>query len=181
MQIVLFYQYRKRLGRPRSPLSGIGLEVFRCVFPLKLSRFRKLLAACSVRISLRLSRGKSKGPVFRKGHVVTEEDIPVLLSVGKEHLYAYEPTPGMVHENDAAYRIVKATGGSNLTYTEPKEGRINYIAACEGLLSIDVDLLTRVNSVGEMTLATLHNNERVHKGQAVAGTRVTPLSSTTPN
>ena len=38
--------------------------------------------------------GKSKGPVFRKGHVVTEEDIPVLLSVGKEHLYAYEPTPG---------------------------------------------------------------------------------------
>lgn len=70
--------------------------------------------------------GKSKGPVFRKGHVVTEEDIPVLLSVGKEHLYAYEPTPGMVHENDAAYRIVKATGGSNLTYTEP-QGRTHQL------------------------------------------------------
>ena len=30
---------------------------------------------------------------FRKGHVVTEEDIPVLLSMGKEHLYVWEMTP----------------------------------------------------------------------------------------
>lgn len=27
---------------------------------------------------------------FRKGHIVTEEDIPVLLSMGKEHLYIWE-------------------------------------------------------------------------------------------
>ena len=31
-------------------------------------------------------RGVTKDAVFRKGHVVTEEDIPVLLSVGDEHL-----------------------------------------------------------------------------------------------
>ena len=31
--------------------------------------------------------GKVKGPVFKKGHIVEEKDIPVLLSVGKEHLY----------------------------------------------------------------------------------------------
>ena len=31
--------------------------------------------------------GVVKDAVFRKGHVVTEEDVPVLLSVGKEHLY----------------------------------------------------------------------------------------------
>ena len=34
-----------------------------------------------------------KGPRFRKGYVVTEEDIPVLLSMGKEHLYVWEMTP----------------------------------------------------------------------------------------
>ena len=28
-------------------------------------------------------RGQFKGPRFRKGHVVTAEDIPVLLSMGK--------------------------------------------------------------------------------------------------
>ena len=35
-------------------------------------------------------KGKVKGPVFRKGHIVTREDIPLLLSVGKEHLYVLE-------------------------------------------------------------------------------------------
>ena len=35
-------------------------------------------------------KDKTKGPVFRKGHIVTEEDIPVLLSVGKDHLYVWE-------------------------------------------------------------------------------------------
>ena len=35
----------------------------------------------------RIVPGESKGPVFRKGHVVRPEDVPVLLAVGKEHLY----------------------------------------------------------------------------------------------
>ena len=30
--------------------------------------------------------GEYKGPVFKKGHIVCEEDIDVLLSIGKEHL-----------------------------------------------------------------------------------------------
>ena len=32
-------------------------------------------------------RGEKKGPAFRKGHVIRKEDIPVLLSMGKDHLY----------------------------------------------------------------------------------------------
>ena len=35
-------------------------------------------------------RGVTKDARFRKGHVVTEEDIPVLLSMGKENLYVWE-------------------------------------------------------------------------------------------
>ena len=34
--------------------------------------------------------GVIKDARFRKGHIVTEEDIPVLLSIGKEHLYVWE-------------------------------------------------------------------------------------------
>lgn len=45
--------------------------------------------------------GVSKGPRFRKGHIVTAEDIPVLLSMGKEQLYVWELQPGFLHENDA--------------------------------------------------------------------------------
>ena len=47
-------------------------------------------------------KGVTKGPVFKKGHIVTEEDIPVLLSVGKENLYIWEKEEGMLHENEAA-------------------------------------------------------------------------------
>ena len=35
-------------------------------------------------------KGVTKDAVFRKGHIVTKEDIPVLLSVGKDQLYVWE-------------------------------------------------------------------------------------------
>ena len=34
--------------------------------------------------------GITKDAVFRKGHIIREEDIPILLSVGKEHIYIWE-------------------------------------------------------------------------------------------
>ena len=61
---------------------------------------------------------------FRKGHVVTQEDIPVLLSMGKEHLYVWEMTPGMLHENDAAERLLALCGNEHMTRTAVKEGKI---------------------------------------------------------
>ena len=34
-------------------------------------------------------KDEKKGPVFRKGHVIRPEDVPVLLSVGKDHIYIW--------------------------------------------------------------------------------------------
>lgn len=56
----------------------------------------------------RIVPGEFKGAQFRKGHIVTEDDIPMLLSMGKEHLYVWEMEPGMLHENDAADRAAGA-------------------------------------------------------------------------
>ena len=58
--------------------------------------------------------GQFKGPRFRKGHVVRPEDIPVLLSMGKEQLYVWEMTPGMLHENDAAERLCALAINANM-------------------------------------------------------------------
>ena len=123
----------------------------------------------------RIVPGESKGPVFRKGHVVRQEDVEVLLQVGKEHLYVFESLPGMVHENDAAARIIAAVVGGNLAHTDPKEGRIDLRAACDGLLRIDVPALNRINSLGEISVATIHTMQHVTKGRSVAGARVVPL------
>ena len=119
--------------------------------------------------------GQAKGPVFRKGHMVRSEDIPVLLRVGKEHLYVYEPRPDVLHENDAALRIASAVAGDNIRLSSPSEGRINFHAECQGLLRIDLDALATVNCLGEIALSTLHSLQEVKEGQAVGGTRVIPL------
>lgn len=123
----------------------------------------------------RIVRGQSKGPVFRKGHVVTHTDIPVLLSVGKENLYVYEPTAALIHENEAAHRIAVCTAGNHIRLSEAQEGRINFYATCHGLLQIDVQGLARVNALGEIALASLHSFQEVSTNQAVAGTRIIPL------
>jgi len=123
----------------------------------------------------RIIPGQEKGPVFRKGHIITEEDIPVLLSVGKENIYVCRQMDGILHENDAAKRIADCVAGDNLTLSEPKEGRINFISQVHGLLTVDVPALTFVNTLGDISLATMHTNQEVMQGQAVAGTRIIPL------
>ena len=59
---------------------------------------------------------------FRKGHVVTEEDIPVLLSMGKEHLYVWEMTSGMVHETTRRAALALC-GQENMIRSGVKEAR----------------------------------------------------------
>ena len=112
---------------------------------------------------------------FRKGHVVTEEDIPVLLSMGKEHLYVWEMTPGMVHENDAAERMAALCGKVNMNWSEVKEGKIELTAACDGLFRVNSEKLIAVNSVEDVMIATRKGNTAIRKGDKLAGTRVIPL------
>ena len=119
--------------------------------------------------------GVVKDAVFRKGHVVTEEDIPVLLSVGKEHLYVWEQQEGMLHENDAAEVLRQVCQGEHMKASEPKEGKIELTAECDGLLKIDRDKLNEVNAMGQMVLASRHGNFPVKKGDKIVGMRVVPL------
>ena len=123
----------------------------------------------------RIVRGESKGPVFRKGHVVQPEDIPVLLSVGKDHLFVWENDETMLHEDEAAEILCRMCRGENIERTEAKEGKIELIAGCDGLLKINEDALRRVNSFGQMMIASRHGNFPVKKGDKLAGTRIIPL------
>lgn len=120
-------------------------------------------------------QGVSKGPVFRKGHIIREEDIPVLLSVGKEHVYIWECDDSTLHENDAAAILRDISLGVNMHATEAKEGKIELIADCNGLLTIRRQGLQAVNSLGEMMIASRHGGFAVKQGDVLAGMRVIPL------
>lgn len=119
--------------------------------------------------------GVSKGPRFRKGHVIREEDIPVLLSMGKEHIFVWDQKPGLIHENEAAERLAKAVSGPGLIFDEPKEGKVTLSAAHDGLLYTSEDGILALNTLDGVILATRHNHYPVKKGDKVGGTRVVPL------
>lgn len=120
-------------------------------------------------------RGITKDAVFRKGHVITKEDIPVLLSVGKEHLYVWEAEEGMLHENEAAEILRQISQGEYMHPSDVKEGKIELTADCDGLLKVDTAKLKRVNALKEMMIACRHGNFPVKKGDKIAGMRVIPL------
>jgi molybdenum cofactor synthesis domain-containing protein len=119
--------------------------------------------------------GKHKGPAFRRGHIVRQEDISKLLDVGKRNLYVMELERDELHEEEAARRLAKAAAGENLQLTDPSEGRINLVAKISGLLKVDSDLLFRFNSLGDLMLATLPGDRYVKEGTVVAGTRTIPV------
>lgn len=120
-------------------------------------------------------KGVTKDAVFRKGHIITEEDIPVLLSVGKDHIYIWEKDENMLHENEAARILYEMCRNDYMHPTEIKEGKIELIADCDGLLKADRSKIKKVNSFGEMMIASRHGNTCVKSGDKIAGTRIIPL------
>ena len=111
-------------------------------------------------------KDQSKGPIFRKGHVVTAEDIPVLLSIGKEHLFVWEQEEGMLHENEAAKILCDICKGDGMEESEAKEGKIELTAAKDGLLKVDRKHLMAVNSLGELMIAVASWICRSKRGEA---------------
>lgn len=119
--------------------------------------------------------GEFKGVLFKKGHVIREEDIQPLLNVGKENLYVWEPEPGSIHENDAAIRLAKAVTGANIRFNEPAEGKCNLFSEIKGLFRVNSQALLDMNMIDLVTIASLPGNYTVDKGQKLAGARVVPL------
>ena len=120
--------------------------------------------------------GEFKGRLFKKGHIIKEEDIEKLLSIGKEHVYVWEPVEGQLHENDAATRVSNLVVGEGIKLSdEIKEGKVDFFADRDGVLKIDKSNLFKLNSVGEIIVSTLHNNTPIKKGEKVGATRVIPL------
>ncbi|MFI3210437.1 MAG: molybdopterin-binding protein [Peptostreptococcaceae bacterium] len=117
-----------------------------------------------------------KGRLFKKGHVIREEDIEELLNIGKEHIYIIEPKEGEVHENDAAIILKDIAVGENVDFNpEIKEGKIDFYAKVDGVLKVNKENLFKLNSIGEMIISTLHNNTPIKKGEKIGATRIIPL------
>lgn len=120
--------------------------------------------------------GEFKGPAFRKGHMVCEEDICHLQKLGKNHLYLIDLEDDEIHENQAASILARGLSGEGVTWKdEPKEGKIGLHAEIDGLLVVNIAALAAFNMVDEVMCATRNSHTLVKKGELVAATRAIPL------
>ena len=142
---------------------------------MKLIRTEDAVGSVLCHDLTQIIKGVTKDAVFRKGHIVQPEDIPVLLSIGKEHLYVWEADESMLHENDAARILVDLCKSEGMSESAVKEGKIELAAAVDGLFKVDSKRLQLVNSFGQMMIATRHGNTPVQKGDKLCGTRIIPL------
>lgn len=123
-----------------------------------------------------IRQGEFKGPAFRKGHVIRQEDVCHLQRLGKENLFVLNIEDYEMHEDEAAYALANALMGEGVRINgEPREGKLSIVASHEGLLKIDEAALFAFNMLGDVMCSTLHSNTVVRENQVVAGTRAIPL------
>lgn len=116
-----------------------------------------------------------KGAAFRRGHVILEEDVPKLLDLGKRTVFVWEEHAGEIHEEDAARRMAAMAPVDGAHYTEPAEGKVLLMADTRGMLRVDTGLLKQINSIGDLTIATLPDHYPVEPGKRLASMRIVPL------
>ena len=119
--------------------------------------------------------GSVKDVRFRKGHIISKDDVPILLSLGKDHVFLWKNSDKYLHENDAVEILCELCRGKYMRPTLPKEGRIDLIAEAEGLFIVDIKRLRAMNSLGEIVVATRISGFPVKKGDKLCGMRVVPL------
>jgi formylmethanofuran dehydrogenase subunit E len=99
--------------------------------------------------------------------------------MGRNLIYTVEDNdPGLewVHENEAVLDFAGAMAGKGIEYLlPPKEGKIDFMAAHNGLFSLDRQKLTRFNLVPNVMCSTRQNFTVVEKGKKLAGCRALPL------
>lgn len=124
----------------------------------------------------RIVIGKVKDTPFRRGHRLEEQDIPLLLELGKEHIFVMdESDTDKIHEEDVAAHLYSLCANESIEPTPVREGKIEAIAQWDGMLVIDLPELLRINSIGDLTIVTKWHGQAVKQGEVVAGMRCIPL------
>ncbi|MBL3540220.1 molybdopterin-binding protein [Aminivibrio sp.] len=116
-----------------------------------------------------------KGARFKKGHILRQEDVRLLKSMGKESISVLELDEGDVHEDDAASRLAERLSGEGISSEAPEEGKVALSALWNGLLVYDEESIHRINEDPDWIVATAANKVPVKKGELVAGVRIVPL------
>ena len=116
-----------------------------------------------------------KGPLFKRGHVIQKEDIERLLDIGKKSIYVGDIGEGMLHEEDCAIRLAGSVQVPGAHYEGPSEGKVLLFSDIRGMLRVNKEVLSRINMIGDITIATMPDHSRIEEGDRLASMRIVPL------
>ncbi len=115
--------------------------------------------------------------VFKKGRVLSVDDITALGDAGIEQVVCARLEDRDVGEDPAATRVAKAIAGPGLSITAAFTGRCNLVAEVPGVTVYDTARVDALNLVEEgITLATLSPYDTAQVGQMVGTVKVIPFA-----
>jgi len=118
---------------------------------------------------------RSSGLFFKKGRLLTAADVESLKNAGIESVVAARLEPGDIGEDEAANKIGLLLAGPNVTASAAFTGRVNLIAAADGLVTYDRSAIEQINLVDEaVTIATAPPFDLVAPNQIIATIKIIP-------
>ena len=93
-----------------------------------------------------------KGALFKRGHIIRQEDIPEMLDIGKRTVFVWEENAGEIHEDECARRMAAMAPVDGAYYTEPSEGKVLLFAEKPGLFRVNLPLIRKINEIGDIRL-----------------------------
>ena len=160
-----------------GPLAGDGAVSKRP--PLKSVPVEKAVGLHALHDMTQIIPGKEKGAAFKRNQTLAAGDICRLQKMGRQAVYVSEANAEdleWIHEDEAAKALARAMAGEGVTCSEsPREGKIELLAAWDGLLLVDDKRMEAFNLLPDVKCASRHGFTVVSKGHKLAGTRAIPL------
>lgn len=166
-------------GEPLYVTEGCQGETGKDGPPLQVLPVEQAVGRRALHDMTMIVPGTSKGPAFEKGQVIGVGDLCRLQQMGRQHLYVMEEnqdSPDWVHEDEAALAFARALAGEGVTCTDPpREGKVNLLAARDGLLVVDEARLEAFNLVPGVMCACRQGFSLLTQGRVLGATRAIPL------
>lgn len=125
----------------------------------------------------RIEKGVFKGVLFSKGHIIQKDDVDKFLDVGKRHIYVEEEVDEqLIHEIDAAKLIYEYCKSDNMQPTDVREGKVEAIAECDGILKVDIELLNTINEIDDVIVSCKKSHTLIKKGEKIFAGKIIPIA-----
>ncbi|ARS25839.1 hypothetical protein [Sphingomonas sp. KC8] len=117
------------------------------------------------------------GRRLAKGHRLTHEDVAAAHGAGLAELIVARLEPGDVGEDAAATSLAVALAGVGVTVSAPRHGRVDLLAARDGLFVCDAAAVDAVNAADEaIGLGTIWPGRPVRAGATIATVKIIPYA-----